>query len=154
MPSLETEIKRAKPQDVEAVLPLFDAYRSFFAGTADTARSKKFLGERLRAGDSAIFLAQVSGSSEGFIQLYPLWSSWYCRRIWFLSDLYVRESSRRRGLGRLLVERVIAYAKETDASSIMVELPLREPHLEQFYAALGFRKDGIFELARNSLSGA
>lgn len=151
MPSKETAIEPAGPHDLPALVPLFDAYRSFFAGIADTARSENFLEERLRAGDSAIFLARVADEVEGFIQLYPLWSSWYCRRIWFLSDLYVRESSRRLGLGRRLIERAVAHAKETDAASVMVELPRREPHLERFYEKCGFGKDPIFELARKPL---
>ncbi len=106
----------------------------------------------MRLVDSVIFLARLDARVEGFIQLYPLWSSWYCKRMWFLSDLYVREPSRRLGLGKLLVERVIAYAKETHAVSVMVELPHREPRLEHFYAKLGFQKDEVFDLARHSLS--
>lgn len=143
---------RAAPQDLAALAPLFDAYRAFFAGAGDVAQSRDFLAQRLRLGDSVIFLARLDARMEGFIQLYPLWSSWYCKRIWFLSDLYVREPSRRLGLGKLLVERVIAYARETDAASVMVELPHREPHLKKFYSKLGFQKDGVFELARNPLS--
>ncbi len=145
------QIERAGAQDLPALVPLFDAYRAFFAGNADTARSERFLSERLRAGDSAIFFVRTENGADGFIQLYPLWSSWYCRRIWFLSDLYVRESSRRLGLGRQLVERAIAFAQETDASSVMLELPRSEPHLVRFYAELGFEKDRIFELARKSI---
>jgi GNAT superfamily N-acetyltransferase len=143
-------IEPAGTQDGESLVPLFDAYRAFFAGTGDRERSQRFLDERLRERDSVIFLGRREADVEGFIQLYPLWSSWHCRRIWFLSDLYVRESSRKLGLGSRLVERVIAYAHETNASSIIVELPLHEPHLEGFYAKLGFTKDRIFDLARRS----
>lgn len=142
-------IVRAEPDDLESLVPLFDAYRAFFAGN-ELERSKRFLAERLRLRDSVIFLGRRNASVDGFIQLYPLWSSWHCRRIWFLSDLYVCEGSRKLGLGSRLVQRVAAYAQETDASSIMVELPRREPHLERFYAKLGFGKDPIFELARRS----
>lgn len=142
-------IVRAEPDDLESLVPLFDAYRAFFAGN-ELERSKQFLAERLRLRDSVIFLGRRNASVDGFIQLYPLWSSWHCRRIWFLSDLYVCEGSRKLGLGSRLVQRVAAYAQETDASSIMVELPRREPHLERFYAKLGFGKDPIFELARRS----
>jgi hypothetical protein len=35
----------------------------------------------------------------------------------------------------------------------MVELPRREPHLKDFYAALGFREDELFDLARYSCDG-
>jgi GNAT superfamily N-acetyltransferase len=142
-------ITQATARDLDAVAPLFDAYRGFFAGHPDLAESRRFLAERFAAGDSVVFIAWRGGEAEGFIQLYPLWSSWHCRRIWFLSDLYVKETCRQRGAGQQLVERVVAYARETGASSVMVELPHREPHLAQFYAALGFHKDAVFDLARH-----
>ena len=104
--------------------------------------------ERLERDESVAFVARDGVEAVGFIQLYPLWSSWYCRRIWFLSDLYVAERARERGVGRRLVERVLTHAAETGASSVMVELPHREPHLAAFYAKLGFRRDGVFDLAR------
>lgn len=147
----KAEILRATMEDIPAIAPLFDAYRGFFAGSTDSAESLRFLRERFTHGDSVIFLARIEKEVAGFVQLYPLWSSWYCRRIWFLSDLYVDESTRNRGLGRRLVERTIAYAKETDAMSIIVELPRREPHLTKFYADLGFAADEVFDLARYRL---
>lgn len=146
---IERVIAQATARDLAAVAPLFDAYRAFFAGYRDLDESRRFLAERLATGDSVVFVAWRGDEAEGFIQLYPLWSSWHCRRIWFLSDLYVKESCRQRGAGRQLVERVVAYARETGASSVMVELPHREPHLTEFYAALGFHKDSIFDLARH-----
>ncbi len=140
-------VSLATADDIAAIAPLFDAYRDFFAGGHDD-ESRRFLEQRFAREESVVFVARTDGAIAGFIQLYPLWSSWYCRRIWFLSDLYVEESARARGLGRRLVERVIAYAKETNASSIMVELPRREEHLAEFYASLGFGRDEVFELAR------
>jgi len=148
MESTDVAIARATLDDAAELTPLFDAYRTFFAGEHDSAESGPFLEGRLRANESVVFLARADGDAAGFIQLYPLWSSWYCRRIWFLSDLYVTHAHRKRGLGRLLVERAVEHAKETDASSMMVELPHREPHLREFYATLGFHKDSVFDLAR------
>lgn len=143
-------IAQARASDLDSVAPLFDAYRAFFAGPDDFARSRAFLDERLRAGDSLVLLARRGAEALGFIQLYPLWSSWYCRKIWFLSDLYVREDSRKCGIGRGLVERAVEHAVGSGASSIMVELPHREPHLKAFYAGLGFHQDAVFDLARRS----
>ncbi|HEY2475252.1 MAG TPA: GNAT family N-acetyltransferase [Candidatus Cybelea sp.] len=140
-------VTRATAEDVGAILPLFDAYRAFFAGRTDDT-SQRFLQERLAGEESVVFVAWIEAKAAGFIQLYPLWSSWYCRRIWFLSDLYVSEAARGRGIGGALVQRVIAHANETEAASVMVELPRREPHLAEFYAKLGFAKDEVFELAR------
>jgi len=142
------EIERATPGDARELAPLFDAYRSFFTGGNDLTTSLGFLCARLENDESVVFVARAERRAIGFIQLYPLWSSWYCKRIWFLSDLYVAEDARRHGAGRLLVERVKAHAAQTDASSVMVELPLREPHLRDFYARLGFHADEVFALAR------
>ncbi|MBV8196846.1 MAG: GNAT family N-acetyltransferase [Candidatus Eremiobacteraeota bacterium] len=153
MPNNEFDrtVSRATEDDAAAVAPLFHAYREFFAGPQDAAASTRFLAERLLRGDSVVFVARSAGRAVGFIQLYPLWSSWYCERIWFLSDLYVEESARKSGVGARLVTRVIEHARETHARSIMVELPRREPHLREFYARRGFKRDEIFELARFSL---
>lgn len=141
-------ITRATATDVAAIAPLFDAYRAFFTGGNRLDESRRFLEERLARDESVVFVARDGEDTVGFIQLYPLWSSWYCRRIWFLSDLYVNEDARKRGVGRRLVERVIEHAHETSAVSVMVELPRREPHLEEFYRRLGFGRDEVFELAR------
>ncbi|HEY6325623.1 MAG TPA: GNAT family N-acetyltransferase [Candidatus Cybelea sp.] len=141
-------ITRATPADATAVASLFDAYRAFFTGGNRLDESRRFLEERIARDESVTFVARDGEDAVGFIQLYPLWSSWYCRRIWFLSDLYVKESARKHGVGRRLVERVIEHARETDAVSVMVELPRREPHLEEFYRRLGFGRDEVFELAR------
>lgn len=127
---------------------LFDSYRQFFTGRPDLERSRAFVRERLRAGDSIFFVAVEDGDAIGFVQLYPIWSSWHCKRIWFLSDLYVAESARKAGAGSALIERVKAYARETNASSVMVELPKGEPSLYDFYARLGFAADALFDLAR------
>jgi hypothetical protein len=53
-----------------------------------------------------------------------------------------------------LVERVIAHARDTDSSSIIVELPRREPHLKEFYSLLGFVGDELFDLARRTFTTA
>lgn len=141
-------IVRAGEDHLEELVPLFTAYRQFFNPLANPEDSAPFLQARLRADECAIFLAVTGTNACGFIQLYPLWSSWYCKRIWFLSDLFVAEAHRELGAGRMLVERVKTFAKESSASSVMVELPHSQPHLTAFYEALGFHRDPVFDLAR------
>jgi GNAT superfamily N-acetyltransferase len=145
---MTAEIVSPGRENVDEVVPLFNAYRKFFNRSADPLVSRPFLESRLRDGDAVIFLARVADEAVGFAQLYPLWSSWYCRRIWFLSDLYVTEAHRNAGIGKMLIEYVKRFAHETDAVSVMVELPHSEPHLTGFYEELGFQRDAVFDLAR------
>lgn|GEM_PF-3850144 len=84
----------------------------------------------------------------GFLTLYPLFSSWHAKRIWFLSDLYVLDDFRKAGIGKRLVEEAQRFAGERDSRSIMVEVPLRESHLVKFYEDLHFIRDRDFNLYR------
>lgn len=140
-------IRHATQADAAALAPLFDAYRAFFAAP-DPAGSLAFIAERLRLGDSALIVSEEAGALTGFLQLYPLFSSWYAQRIWFLSDLYVAEHARKSGTGKALVEAARDYARETTSRSIMVEIPHSEPHLVTFYERLNFQKDNTFDLYR------
>jgi ribosomal protein S18 acetylase RimI-like enzyme len=145
---LPLTIRNATPDDLDAIAPLFDAYRLFFTKAPDIEVSRRFLGERLERGESVVLAAFDGETAAGFLQLYPLFSSWYAKRQWFLSDLYVAEEFRERGIGKRLVKASIDFAKQTNARAILVELPHSEPHLVKFYGELGFAKDSVFELYR------
>src|SRR5579863_3196373 len=141
-------VRTATLADVDAIAPLFDAYRRFFTEKPALEVSRRFLAERLERGEPVVLAAYEREEAAGFLQLYPLFSSWYCKRQWFLSDLYVDEGFRERGVGKHLVSACIDYAKRGGARAILVELPFSEPHLVQFYGALGFTKDNVFDLYR------
>lgn len=145
-------IRTATPADLDAVAPLFDLYRQFFAKHSELEKSRAFLGERLERNESVVLAAFDGTQCVGFLQLYPLFSSWYCKRQWFLSDLYVSESHRNAGIGRKLVESCIDFAKHSGSRSILVEIPFSEPHLVKFYSELEFIKDDVFELYRCKLA--
>lgn len=141
-------VRTATVADLDAIAPLFDAYRRFFTEKPDLETSRQFLGERLERGESVVLAAFDGPTAAGFLQLYPLFSSWYCKRQWFLSDLYIDEPFRERGIGRRLVSACVDYAKLDGARAILVELPFSEPHLVEFYCKLGFAKDAVFDLYR------
>jgi ribosomal protein S18 acetylase RimI-like enzyme len=141
-------IRTATPDDTDALAPLFDAYRGFFTNAPDLEVSRRFLGERLERGESVVLAAYDGETAAGFLQLYPLFSSWYAKRQWFLSDLYVAPAFRARGIGKRLVAACIEFAGHTNSRAILVELPYSEPHLMRFYGELGFTKDDVFELYR------
>lgn len=141
-------IRTAGAEDLEAVVPLFDAYRQFFTGGPDLETSRAFLAARIAQNESVVLAAFEDGTCMGFLQLYPLFSSWYCRRQWFLSDLYVEQRFRERGIGKRLVRACLDYASRTEARAVLVELPISEPHLVRFYEQLGFAKDAVFDLYR------
>jgi ribosomal protein S18 acetylase RimI-like enzyme len=138
--------RRGKLEDLEALVPLFEAYRRFYQQPADLARSREFLGERLTRGDSVILLAEETGSVLGFTQLYPLFSSTVCRRLWLLNDLYTTESARGRGVGRALMEAARKHAIETGAAGIELSTAHANLPAQRLYESLGYVKDEIYRV--------
>ena len=145
------QILHASSEHAQQLAPLFDSYRAFFTGKSDIEESYAFLKERFAHQDSVVFVALNDGIMCGFAQIYPLLSSWYARRIWFLSDLYVEPEARGHGTASRLIERVKAHAAQTKSASVLVELPKAEPHLYRFYEHLGFHQDTVFDIARYEL---
>jgi GNAT superfamily N-acetyltransferase len=149
---MTTLVRQAEQHDATELTRLFALYRQFFTETLDLEGSQRFIDERLRLGDSVIIVAVDGERPIGFLQLYPLFSSWYAKRIWFLSDLYVDEAFRNANIGRALVEYAKQFAHDGGSASIMVEIPHSEPHLVKFYQELNFTRDKVFDLYRYYLT--
>src|SRR5207245_4565274 len=57
-------IRRATIDDLEAVVPLFDAYRQFYRQPPDLGRAREFLRERLSQRDTMVFVAALEHEAE------------------------------------------------------------------------------------------
>ncbi|MDE1958341.1 MAG: GNAT family N-acetyltransferase [Xanthomonadaceae bacterium] len=138
---MNATIRTAVAADLDAVAPLFDAYRQFYGQPADPARARAFIGERLRRGDAVILLALRDGTAAGFAQLYPLFSSVRTGRIWQLNDLYVAPSARRHGVGRALLAAARDHAAASGALGLQLETQRSNTAAQRLYAAHGWQRD-------------
>ena len=78
------------------------------------------------------FAAEEEGKVEAFALYYIRYSTWKGQRM-YLEDILVTEKMRGRGLGKLLMERLIAEAKEKKLSGIVWQvLEWNEPAIN-FY---------------------
>jgi len=68
-------VRRARRDDLDALAPLFDAYRRFYEQPGDIALASAFLSDRLERGESVIFVAEAEQQLLGFCQLYASWCS-------------------------------------------------------------------------------
>lgn len=140
-------VKRAGTEDLEAVAPLFDAYRQFYGQRSDVAAARAFLGERLRRDEAVIFLAvadEPGVAALGFTQLYPSFSSVSLRRLWILNDLFVHPDVRRGGVGRRLLERAREWAIETQAKGLTLATAVTNSAARSLYESCGWRLDDEF----------
>lgn len=140
----EPKIYRATPAHLEALVPLFDAYRVFYRQPSHVGTARAFLAERLGRGDAAIFLAERGGKAAGFTQLFPSFSSVSARRLWILNDLFVAPEARRGGVARALLERARVHAAETHAKGLVLSTEVTNTSAQRLYEALGWTKDEAF----------
>lgn len=133
--------RRATLDDLDAVTPLFDAYRRFYGQRADLPRARAFLRERIANGQSLLLLAELDGSAVGFSQLYPMFSSVHTASIWILNDLYVADHARRGGVASRLLMAAAVTARTMGAVRIMLETGRSNAQARALYRASGWEED-------------
>lgn len=141
MPSTVPAIHRASTGDLDALAPLFDAYRRFYGQPGDVPRARRFLEERMAHGESVVLLATREGRALGFTQLYPLFSSVRTARLWLLNDLFVAPDARRGGVARRLLEAAAEFARADGAAGLMLETGRDNAPARALYHAAGWNED-------------
>ena len=139
---MSVEVRRATPEDVPAVAPLFDAYRVFYGQEPDPELAGRFLRERLERAESVVFLALdgEAGRVTGFTQLYPLFSSVAARRKWLLNDLFVAPEARVRGVGAALLKTARRFVAETGAKGLELAAAPDNVAAQRLYEATGWKR--------------
>ena len=137
-------IRRAASADVDALAPLFDAYRRFYEQPGDIALASAFLHDRLERGESVIFVAEADHQLLGFCQLYPTWCSVAAARIFVLYDLFVDAGARRAGVGRQLMLAAQAFGREAGAVRLDLGTARTNTRAQALYESLGWQRDDVY----------
>ncbi len=141
-------IIRAGAKHAALAAPLFDAYRQFYKLRSNRSAAEKFLSERLRRGQSVLFLAlRKSGrgrSAIGFVHLYPTFSSLRLKPVWVLNDLYVVPEARGQGVGGALMEVARKLALRTGACKLVLETGRDNRVARRLYEQLGYEREREF----------
>lgn len=133
-------INHAQIEDLDALAPLFDAYRVFYNQVSDIELAKHFLSNRLLKGESMIFLAKEENRPVGFTQLYKTFSSVSAEHSWILNDLFVKPEIRGTGVGERLLKRAQKFALDDNAKGLALETGKNNP-AQKLYERLGWEKE-------------
>ena len=134
------KIVSAQLDNLEDLIPLFDAYRVFYEQDSDIERARQFLRERFTKNDAVIYIAYLNKTPIGFTQLYPLHSSVSMKGMYLLNDLYIDIDYRGKGVGTLLIEKAKQLCKEKGLKGLAIQTAYDNP-AQQLYKRLGFVKD-------------
>ncbi|MFA0115206.1 GNAT family N-acetyltransferase [Vibrio sp. 10N.261.46.E11] len=145
------KIVKAELEHLNAVVPLFDAYRVFYGQEKDLKTAREFIEARLKNSESVIFLAlDDEGNGLGFTQLYPSFSSVSVSRIWVLNDLFVAHTARRQGVAKQLMDAAKNMGLKDDAKGLALETAESNINAQRLYESLGYvRESGAYHYFLN-----
>ncbi len=141
-------VNEAGLSELDAIAPLFDAYRQFYGQAADLPAARGFLHERLARKESTVFLAQDGTGPVGFTQVYPSFSSVSVGRIFILTDLYVDPRARQQGIGARLLKATVDYAAACGARRVELTTARTNHTAQALYEAEGWVRDEVFYIYR------
>jgi GNAT superfamily N-acetyltransferase len=96
-------------------------------------------------------LAEEAGSAVGFALFFHTYSTWRGRRGIWLEDLFVLPEHRRRGIGKRLLERLVAIAEERRCARVEWSvLDWNAPAID-FYRSFGAKLLETWRICRMSL---
>jgi ribosomal protein S18 acetylase RimI-like enzyme len=143
MSTIHTRV--AVSNDVDAIAPLFNAYRQFYEQPDDLKLASTFIGERLAQGDSIILLAEDQGGTVlGFTQIYPSMCSVLAARIGVLYDLFVTPKARTGGVGKALLLAAAQYGKAQGMQRLDLTTARSNLAAQSLYSALQWQLDQVF----------
>lgn len=137
--------REAHESDIPAIAELFDLYRQFYEQPPNIMLAQTFIAERFAKSESVILVAESDASElVGFCQLYPTFCSVEAQPIYALYDLFVQPSSRKTGVGRMLLQAAEAKAAQTGKARMDLTTARTNKPAQTLYESLGWVRDDIF----------
>jgi ribosomal protein S18 acetylase RimI-like enzyme len=107
------EVRPARTDEIEEMLPLIRAYCEFYETEPDDEGLRSMFETLIsEPSQGAIFIARDGGKAVGFATLDWKWSSLKAARIGYLEDLFVDPETRGRGIADALIEICAARCRE------------------------------------------
>ncbi|MBO7748435.1 GNAT family N-acetyltransferase [Paenibacillus sp. MWE-103] len=139
-------VNQAAIGELDELAAVFDQYRVFYGQPSDVSAARAFLFERFEYRDSIVFAARDvrTDALVGFAQLYPAFSSISMARSLILNDLFVVPDARKRGIGQLLLDAALRYAKQTNAKGLELSTAAGNVAARRLYERNGYERDESF----------
>jgi ribosomal protein S18 acetylase RimI-like enzyme len=135
-------VVRIRDHDPKLLEGLDRLHRAFFEGAAaEPERFMDFVSGRL--GDEAmlLILAVAGDVPIGYglafdVAEHPFMPEW--QHAGYITQLYVSPGQRRRGIGRLLVDQIMAWLASRDVAEVLLNVVPGEAVAERFWREQGF----------------
>lgn len=145
-PAEGVEIRAARVEEIEELLPLMRAYCEFYE-TPPREEGLRTMARTLITDPSqgAMFVARDEGRAVGFATLDWKWSSLKAARIGYLEDLFVDPDARGRGIADALIETCAQLCRELGMPAMAWQTAPDNLRAQQVYNRTGADYDTYLE---------
>jgi GNAT superfamily N-acetyltransferase len=142
----EVEIRPARTDEIEEMLPLIRAYCEFYeAEPQDQGLREMFRTLITDPSQGAVFIARDDGRAVGFATLDWKWSSLKAARMGYLEDLFVDPEARGKGIADALIEACADRCRELGMPAMAWQTAPDNHRAQQVYNRTGAGFDTYLE---------
>ncbi|MDE1166447.1 MAG: GNAT family N-acetyltransferase [Pseudomonas sp.] len=139
------EVIECSLKDVDRVAQLFNEYRVFYELADDLAASRGFIQGNLEKKASRVFLLLDDDQQPvAFAQLYPAICSLEMKPFYWLYDLYVAATARKKGFARALMTHLTTTLTAEGAQRISLDTAHANKAAQALYESLGYEREAQF----------
>ena len=143
-------VRRAGPDDASAIaklaLMLFAQHREYdperFADLGNLAGAERYYGSRTTAEEAIVLVAEIAGEVIGFVyaEFEEINYAELLESAVWIHDLFVKETERRTGAGKALIEATAEAAKQMGADKLVLTVAAKNEFGRSFFKGRGFRE--------------
>ncbi len=138
---MKIKIIKAKKENYKEVGFLFDLYRQFYKYKSEIKKSTQYIKERIFKKESTIFLCYCDKEPVGFVQLYKTFDSLNINKKLVLYDLYVMREFRKKGIGKMLMNKSKDFALKNKINLIELSTAINNKKAQSLYESLDYVQD-------------
>lgn len=131
------EIRKAKLDDIEGI---FELLNELYAGKIEYNIFSKIYMEKLNDCNNYYIVAIENKKIIGILISEISYKLHKSKKVSFIEDLIVNEQYRNRGIGKLLIEDAIRYAKKLECEVVELTSYITNENAHRFYEKNGFKK--------------
>lgn len=140
---LAVVIRRARPEDIDRLLPLVEQFYAHFGFAWDPVKKRRLLAEFLQRPEAGrLWVAQVEGRIVGYALVPFYFALEFDGPVALLDEFFMLPEMRGRGAGAKLLSEVMAALPGEGIQRLRLEVDEKHPAAAKLYERLGFIKDG------------
>jgi len=138
---MKIKIIKAEKKHIKDVGFLFDLYRQFYKYESELKKSTKYIKDRISKKESTIFICYCNIDAAGFLQLYETFDSLNISKKLILYDLYVKKNFRKKGIGKILMNKAKEFADKKRIKIIELSTAITNKKAQSLYETLEYKRD-------------